>query len=147
MARRDTLTPDRQKTICDALRAGLFHATAAALAGVGDATLRRWLQRGREDLAAGRATKWATLAQDTARAEATAEVRWAGQIQTAAAAGDWRAGAWMLSHRFPARWSDKIDVTLGLEDGAFDEVVRQLADLVVDHVDPEAPNGQRGPAR
>jgi transposase len=78
---------------------GLSIRSAARVAGVSRRSLTRWLADGlRERVAKAR----------EARPESTdsmTEARLVVAIARAAALGDWRAGAWLLSRRWPERWA------------------------------------------
>lgn len=60
-------TAERRTRILEALRIGASHQTAAALAGISEATLRSWLARGRDGESEGR---WAEFYQEVLAAEA-----------------------------------------------------------------------------
>lgn len=49
MGRPTKLTPELQNQLCRHLEAGHFLGAAAALCGVGDSTVRRWMAQGEED--------------------------------------------------------------------------------------------------
>ncbi len=123
------LDPQTHRTIVDAMRLGTYLVTAAEHAGIAESTIRTWMTRGRKDLATGRTTIYSKLVRDIQRAEAQAEVRIVGVIQRTAVAGDWRAGAWWLSHRHPSRWTDRVDQNVRVQVDA-DEFARVVADLV-----------------
>jgi hypothetical protein len=119
------LTPDLQERIVEAIRAGAYVETAAALAGVNKTTFYDWLRKG------ARAKRGAyhdfSLAVEEALAQSEAddlaviekagrgyEVRRTkavrsedGTVETTVETStrfDWQAAAWRLERRFPERW-------------------------------------------
>lgn len=95
------LTPAIHATIVEAVQRGNYLETAAALAGLDAATLRRWVKRGTDepDSAFGR------LADAIRRAQAESEDRDLTALAAAADGGVWQARAWRLERRFPDRWA------------------------------------------
>ncbi len=93
MARPTRCTPERVARICEALRAGTTHRTAAACGGVSRDTFYHWLKT-RPDFAAQVAT-----------AEAACAVAMVRVIYEAAQRGEWRAALWWLERRRPADWA------------------------------------------
>ena len=70
-------TAESRQKVLEALRVGASQRTAAAVAGVDVATLRRWVERGK---AAAQGTRWAQFAADYEEAEAHPRVRALGII-------------------------------------------------------------------
>jgi len=99
MGRKSKLTPERQERIINAIRAGSYVETAAALAGIHRDTLYDWLKRGRSE-----EEPYATFLAAMNEALASAELRDVMAISKAVADGDWRAAAWRLERKFPRRW-------------------------------------------
>lgn len=66
-----------RKKVLEALKVGASHRTAAAVAGIGENTLRRWLERGRE---AEEGSRWRTFVEEVEQAEAHPKVRALGII-------------------------------------------------------------------
>jgi hypothetical protein len=99
--RPDKLTSAVHDRIVAAVRAGAHREQAAQAAGVARSTLQAWLARGEASDAPVRFQKFAAEVRE---AEATFEVGAAAVISRAAIAGDWRAQAWLLERRHPARW-------------------------------------------
>ena len=98
--------------ILTAIRAGVPHSVAAALAGVPPATFSKWRQRALAHLEArdaGRPLKpadspYAVFWMEVEKASAHSESRLVSLIAVAAQR-DWRAAAWMLERRFPERYA------------------------------------------
>jgi transposase len=102
MGRPTKLTPEVQKRICDAIKAGNYYEAAAAYADVDYRTFRNWMERGEK---AGSGIYFQFF-QSVARAEAEAEVRivaqWQQQIPE-----NWAAARDFLARRHPERWGPK----------------------------------------
>lgn len=107
MSRPTKLTPHRRKRLVRALADGNTRRTAAALAGIDDSTLRRWLARGHEE-ASG---PYHTLRLAVEQAEAEAESRMVALIRSAAPQ-TWQAAAWWLERRRPQDWRKRTAVEL-----------------------------------
>lgn len=105
MAHPGKLTPERQKTLVDAIRHGHYYETACAYAGISYQTFRNWVQLS-EHAKNGR---YFEFFEAITRAEAEAENR-AVQLWQAAMEKDWRAAQMFLERRRPDRWGkqDKI---------------------------------------
>jgi transposase len=116
MARPTKLSPDLQKAIVDAIRAGNYMETAAAFAGVAKQTFYNWLRRGRR----ARSGRYREFVDAVKKALAEAEVRDLEVIRQAATGTgpfeenpQWQAAAWRLERRNPKRWGrkDRHEVT------------------------------------
>lgn len=107
MPRPTKLTPQRRKRLVRALADGNTRRTAAALAGIDDSTLRRWLARGHDDDSG----PYHTLRLAVEQAEAEAESRMVALIN-AAAPQTWQAAAWWLERRRPQDWRKRTAVEL-----------------------------------
>jgi hypothetical protein len=99
MARPSKLTPDLEKTIMDALRAGATRTAAALAAGATLRSFERWMKR-------------AAFAGQIVQAEAEAELRATITIRTAINDGHWEAAAWWLERRRHDDWGrhDRMDL-------------------------------------
>jgi transposase-like protein len=89
--RPSRLTEERQAKILEALRAGNYLTSAAALAGVSRSTLHAWRQ------------EHPHFADAVDQARAHAEARNDAIVQMAART-QWQAAAWWLERSFPDRW-------------------------------------------
>ena len=107
--RPNKLTPEIQAKICDAIRAGAYVETAAALAGISKDTFYRWLKQG----ARAKSGKFKAFNEAVHKAMAEAEFRDIMIIANAAKV-DWKAAAWKLERKYPERWArkDRSDVNL-----------------------------------
>jgi hypothetical protein len=103
--KRATFCPETCATILRWLSLGNFRESACARARVDDSTLRRWLERGAEelektpdDLELG---DYAQFYVDVIEAEATAEHAMTGLVLTSGETEDVR---WFLERRYPKRF-------------------------------------------
>ena len=85
MARRPKRSPEREVAILNALRVGNTRRASAAAAGISHETFYQWMS----DL---------TFSDAVVKAEAEAELRFLGQVATAAKQS-WQAAAWWLERR------------------------------------------------
>ena len=108
--RPSKLTPERQKKLVDAIRAGNYYETACTYAGIEYQTFRNWMTAG-EQATRG---KYFGFFEAITRAEAEAESR-AVALWQKAMPDDWRAAQMFLERRHPDRWGKqdklKADVT------------------------------------
>lgn len=115
MGRPTKCTPEVVERICEALALGVSWAAAAAHAGMSEAALTEWKQRGND----GEEPFAAFLAEAT-RARDAAEVRMASIVIRAAEEGDAKAAQWWLERRRSASWGrqDSMAVTVEKADPA-----------------------------
>ena len=85
MGRRAKRSPERETAILNALRVGNTRRASAAAAGISHETFYQWMN----DL---------TFSDAVVKAEADAELRFLGQVATAAKVS-WQAAAWWLERR------------------------------------------------
>lgn len=120
------LDQDTAGIIVEAIAAGNFYKTAAALAGVCYETFNNWMRWGEEGK-----EPYAGLFQAVLHAEGKAESRHLRNITQAGDFGDWRASAWFLSRRWAGqRWHEERTVMHTGE-------VRQKHVILVDTLDRE----------
>ena len=93
------LTPEVQKTIVDALAAGVYLETAAAAAGISRETLNEWLRNG----AKYKEGKQKVFSDAVKKALATTETRLVTTVNLASAS-QWQAAMALLERRWPQRW-------------------------------------------
>jgi transposase len=128
MARPTKRTPEREKRLLQAIRAGNTRRAAAAYAGISDDSLERWAKR------------CADFADALTRAEAESEVALVAIVRQAASQ-DWRAAMAILERRWPDSWGkrEKLDLDvyvrarareLGLEEDFALQTVRERLRLV-----------------
>lgn len=149
VGRPTSLTRHVHQVVTRAMRSGNFLETAAALAGVDPATLRRWIARGERERRRRQngeppdrtATAHVRLAQEIERAAATAQSEVVGRILRSGRE-DWRAAAWWLERRHANGWglkpSERIlqrefDAMLDqlqskLDHAAFEQFLQAVAD-------------------
>lgn len=123
-----------------AVLAGNWIETAAAYAGVHRRSLYRWLRRGDEcsDLSPDELTPLDRLCVELQRRVSLAEALIEDECaRTLARHQEWRARAWYLERRFPARWGrqpeDRVSDGLEVEDRR--AAMQRLQAL---HEDPDA---------
>lgn len=108
--RPSKLTPERQKKLVDAIRAGNYYATACTYAGIEYQTFRNWMIAGEQ----AQRGKYFEFFEAITHAEAEAESR-AVALWQKAMPDDWRAAQMFLERRHPDRWGKqdklKADVT------------------------------------
>ena len=119
MPRVCKLTPELEKRLLDAIRAGNYVETAVAYVGISKETYYKWLRRG----AKGEA-KFKAFADAVMQCQAESEARDVAIIGSAAVS-QWQAAAWRLERKHPERWGrkDRVemearhsgDITLKLE--------------------------------
>ena len=143
--RKTKLTPERQRRIVDAIRAGCYVETAAATSGVTKETLYQWLKRGNKYPG----TIYEEFVHAVHDATAQAEMRDVLTISKAASEGDWRAAAWRLERKFPKRWGTVNRTEISGVDGKPIQTVdvtklsdEQLAAIV--SASRHAPDGEGG---
>lgn len=134
------LTEAVEELIVQLVGGGAYLKTAAQFAGVHRETIRRWRKRGETDLQRSNESPYAAFARALARAEAQAEATRVLRI-LAAGENDWRANAWFLERRYPARWGAHPKVNSAVEVDArvprslmLDPPLAQVADALLDEL-------------
>lgn len=132
MARPSKLTPEVQKRIIDAIRAGNYAAQAARSAGIGSSTFYRWMEQGATEDAPQELREFRDSVK---KAEAEAEVAAVAIIRREAQNGTWQAAAWYLERKYADRWGRqdrlKQQVEVTMHDGdSIDAEVRRLAEIL-----------------
>jgi hypothetical protein len=113
-----------------ALMAGNYVETAAAQAGLAKRTVYEWMRRG----ARGQGKEYVDFLHAVQKAQAHAETR-AVALISRAAESQWQAAAWQLERKCPARWGQRIRVTVDHEQAAFlDRLERELPRAVYEQV-------------
>jgi len=138
MAGRPTkLTPELQRKITDAIRAGNYMETAAAYAGIHKDTLYAWLKRGARDKSPKSPYRQFSDAVEKALAEA--EVRDVALIAKAAEK-EWQAAAWRLERKFPDRWGrkDRVQADIRHQGQVALEVTHDVSGHLTAYLDPIA---------
>lgn len=109
--RRSKLTRELITSLEKSIRLGAFWEDAAVAVGITRTTLYRWREQGEADLEHGRETLAAEFCDAITRASAAAEHDAARAVLMAGRWQDWRAAAWYLERRNPARWGKRLEVT------------------------------------
>ena len=97
--RRTKLTAERQKRIFALIRQGITQEIAARRGGINPDTFYAWRKRGE----AAKSGIYFEFVKGLEEAQAEAESTLVMQVRLHAKT-DWRAGAFILSRRFPERW-------------------------------------------
>lgn len=100
------LTKPTATRICEALRAGHSHATAAKLAGLNPTTLSQWLSKGDTDDDTEQTRPYIAFRCAVLLAESEAEDTSIRSVRNAGAK-DWKAHAWWLSRRHHQAWAER----------------------------------------
>ena len=116
----------------DALRKGHTRASAARLAGIASKTLAEWMRRG----AAEQGSRYAAFREKILSIEDEVLTECVGHIRRAGVE-DWKAAAWMLTHRFRKEWGDDAGKstkseptkTSSVDDLSLDELNSEIARL------------------
>lgn len=128
--RHSKLTPEVQKKIVSAIRAGNYAQVAAKYAGIGESTYYNWLQRGRDE----NKGIYREFLEAVKRAESEAEVRTVALIHRHME-GSWQAAMTYLERKFPDRWGrtnrlkvevksrDALKETLAVSDAELDDLL------------------------
>lgn len=122
------LTPETRDRILLFVRNGNTKKAAAEAAGIDEATLYRWIQRGD----AGE-HPYGQFVVDFRRAIAEWQAGLVARIiQAATVEGKWQAAAWLLERRDPANWGLVQSVELSGKGGGAIEHVHELSRRVVE---------------
>lgn len=128
--RPSKLTEETKDKLLKSLRTGNYYETACNYAGIGYRTFRAWMLKGET----AKSGEYWQFQQVILEAVSQGEVQSVLRIKRAEEE-DWKAAAWMLSHRHPERWADTHKVQV--------EVERELAkclDLLNEHLPAEVFN-------
>ena len=101
--RPSKLTPQVTEQLVQALRLGNSCKHSAIYAGIDEATLRRWMARGRVE----REGPHAELNKAVIEAEAKAQIVAMGCITKAIRDGDWKAATWLLERKAPEHFAPR----------------------------------------
>ena len=110
MARPTKLTPETQTKIITAIKLGMRHEDAAAVAGIALSTFYDWKAKGEK----AKSGKMREFSEALKRAEAEGEQMLLARIQRAGQE-QWQANAWILERRHRDKWGRNVDVTSGGE--------------------------------
>ena len=104
LGRRSLFTPALQKKICQLLERGNTIVATCDHVGISDATYHQWCDSKPDFLDA------------TSRARGKARAKLV-KVLTDASKVDWRAAGWLLSHCWPAEYTEQIRHEVGLLGG------------------------------
>ena len=142
MGRPPKYTPEVAQRIVDAIAAGNFLETAAAYGGISYECFNQWIRRGERETDG----IYCGFLQDVHEAKAKAEVTLVATIKKAST-NDWKAAGWLLTSRYPERWSEtqriKVEVekqlssTLdALESKLPPHIFEQVVEIIAEGCDP-----------
>lgn len=126
MARPSKLTPEVQKRLTEAIKAGNYYEAACGFAGIGYSTFRRWMLRGEK----AKSGKYRQFWEAVTRAELEAEVRMVAQWQKHMPE-DYRAIRDFLERRFPDRWGRRYSLDMKQEIKGQVELKNDIAKRVI----------------
>ena len=110
--RPEKLTPDIQKKLADALKAGSYIEVACQWVGITRRTFYYWMEQGQRDEAGPHYEFFHTIQ----KALSEAEVGTVANIR-AAGAKNWQALAWIAERRWRERWARNVDLNCGPDGG------------------------------
>jgi hypothetical protein len=114
------LTDRTKKKLLAAIRSGARYEQACRFAGIDYSTFRRWILKGEES----ENGMHREFCDEVKEAIAASEITCLSAIQDAQRR-DWRAAAWLLENRFPARWGTSAKVQAATE-GAIAQFLKDL---------------------
>lgn len=142
MAGKLSITVEQTEQIAQLVELGCYREQACGQAGVSSRSLRRWITQAEiayEKGLTAESSPYIAFAEKILLAEAKAENRNVATIQGASKA-DWRAAAWWLEKKNPARWGDRVrqevqamveqligDLKVGLDPDVFEQVLLVIA--------------------
>lgn len=100
--------PETCHKIIQALEAGNYRKTAAALAGVSEPTFYSWIKQAKEQ----KTGKKVEFLKSVKKAEEKAKAYHLQQIRKASENGSWQASAWYLERKFPDEWGRREKVEM-----------------------------------
>ena len=117
--------PETRRKIIQALEAGNYRKTAAALAGVDESTFYKWMKRGEK----AKSGKYFQFVQSVKRAEEKAKAYHLQQIRKAAENGSWQASAWYLERKHYKEWGRKqqVDMTADVKQEVSGEIKTEMS--------------------
>jgi len=156
MAAKSKFTPAKRAAVLTAIRTGVTLDRSAELAGLGRATVWRWLHRGQQDERERRSTEFADFVAEYRTAQAEADAGLERTLYGIATSGDdWRATAFVLSKRHPEMYglkareqevqvliSDLLDaVRRRVSSEAYAELIAAVAELDPSVIDDDPLEG------
>lgn len=118
--------------ICAHLQAGLFIQSALQAERVLRRTYYKWIEQGERDLEAGKNSIFSEFLHMIKKAEVEVETRNILAVQ--AGESGWQGNAWWLERRLPARWGNRM--RLSLEEAQ--DFARKLMGVLVEEIPDRA---------
>lgn len=100
--------PETCHKIIQALEAGNYRKTAAALAGVSERTFYSWIKKAESH----KTGKYVQFLQSVKKAEEKAKAYHLQQIRKASENGSWQASAWYLERKHPQEWGRRQQIDM-----------------------------------
>lgn len=130
---KDLLTPYRVAVIAENIRNGQALRVSCALAGISEATFRRYYRAGAEG-----DPEWVWLFEEVFKAAAEFEQEAVDAIRTAGTGGTWQAYAWLLERKYPDRYGRRTQTTVTEEKKEKVEFTLIMGDTTLNSDEPEA---------
>ena len=132
-----SVNAEKIKVFINSLKNGAYIETACTYAGVGESSVYRWLERGRNENARieeggspdPKETPYWELWEAIEKARSEATLRNLTLIQTAAQGGSWQAAAWYLERTSPKLYARRNYNEVTGKDGGALEVSMSVDDL------------------
>lgn len=103
------------------IQAGNYTVTVCNMLGIDESTWYKWIKKGKDDLENEKKSMYVQFFKSIQKAEAIAEARNVGIIQSAASS-TWQAAAWYLERKHFDRWGRKEHHEITGKDGGAVEV-------------------------
>ena len=126
VGRPSKLTEDTKKKLEHALIACCTIAEACAYADIDDSTFRKWSERARADMEAGKDSEYVTFLTDITRAIEKAKPRLI-MLLNKHAEKDYRANLAILERRYPEDWGKRESIKIDSKvDGSIRIIVEEV---------------------
>ena len=123
---------EKASRICAHLQAGLFIQSALQAERVLRRTYYKWIEQGERDLEAGKNSIFSEFLHMIKKIEVEVETRNILAVQVGESG--WQGAAWWLERRLPARWGNRM--RLSLEEAQ--DFARKLLDVLVEEIPDRA---------
>jgi len=109
VGRPSKLTPEVKARLVEAFQKGAYDDDACRYAGIHPSTFYRWIERGTVEPKG----EYCEFREAVETAQAEGIIIDLSAIVSAVKSGDWRAAAWKLEHKEPAKYGnrERLDIT------------------------------------